>query len=119
MTRYGLEVFLFTLAVFLGLMSLFLSPIGEKTEIRMKNPEVVVSNPYWEEIERVSSDFARTRIIYELLRLGGRVSKEGFLVESVGRERIELKMKKLGVRYEFVNHGTIRITPYSIVVLLK
>ena len=119
MTRYGLEVFLFTLAVFLGVLSLFLSPLRDETELRMKNPEVVVSNPYWKKVKKLSTDFARDRIIYELLRLGAYISGEEFLVENADKEKVMLKMKKLGLKYEFVNRNVVRIISYSIVVLLK
>ena len=119
MTRYGLEVFLFVLAVSLSIVSVLLSPFREKTELRMESPNVTITNPYWNTIRKISSDFTRTRMIYELSKLGGYLSKEGFLVENADRERVVLKMRKFGVEYEFVNPNTARIVPYSIVVFVK
>ncbi len=119
MTRYGLEVFLFVLAVLLSIVSLVLSPFRERTELRLESPDVVISNPYWKKIRELSSDFTRTRMIHELLRLGGYLSREGFLVENADREQIVLKITKFGVKYEFLDRNTARIIPYSIVVLIK
>lgn len=119
MTRYGLEVFLFTLAVFLGLLSVLFSPVKERTRLRLENPRVVVSNPCWEDVKKISSDFTRTRMIYELLKLGGYMSKEGFIVERTSRDSVVLKMRKFGTKYEFVDKNTARIIPYSIVVFVK
>ncbi len=119
MTKHGFELLLFFVALFMAFFSILFSPGRESVEMRLERPKVEISNPCWNVIRNIAGDFERTRMIYELVKMGGFLSKSGAVVEKANKDEVLLKMTKFGVEYEFTDDKTIRVKNFGIVVILK